>query len=43
MKEKVEREINRILELMSKSDEGVKIREYALAIESLVLTFSRLK
>lgn len=43
MRKKIEAEIERILEKMRSCDDSIKLREYALGVESLVMSFIRLK
>jgi len=43
MKAKVEEQAERVLALIAKTSDAAKLREYALVLESLVMTYTRLQ
>lgn len=43
MKDLLEKEIKRLLELLPKEADTVKMRELALTVESLVVSYTRVK
>lgn len=43
MKQKIEKEVDRILEKMKTTENLEQLREYALVVESLVISLGRIK
>ena len=43
METKIQAEIDRLIEKMKSVEDTIKLREYALVVESLVMSFTRLK